>query len=64
MLPEYAKQKAVRAIERRFGQSIMPYAFKEKDGAFFCRDTETGSWIFFTFVRNRLKVLNERDGNG
>jgi hypothetical protein len=62
VLPDHAKRRAVRALERRFGASLMPYAFRPEDGAWRVVDVESGSWIHFTFARNRLVVLCEHDG--
>lgn len=53
-----------RAIERRFGQSTLPYSFRrwaERDG-WTVVDLETGSWVKGYFgSRGRLVVIGHHD---
>ena len=64
-LTEAARKKAIKALEARFGQSIMPYEFKRVKGhkhSWRVTDTESGSMIEFQFRGERLTVIEERDG--
>ena len=66
MLPSLgAQRRAIRALERRFGQSIMPYAFtyRRQTGAYRVTDGESGSWLEFQLSSTgRLIVTAEYDG--
>ncbi len=45
------EKRLARALERRFGRSVMPYSFRSTNAGWMrpeiirCTDTETGSWI-------------------
>lgn len=58
--------KITRALVRRFGVSMMPYAFRETQEhsrrVVRCTDVETGSWIDVYFSLGRLRVIGEHDG--
>jgi hypothetical protein len=59
------KMKATRAIERRFGKSMMPYRFIEQHlGIWRCLAAETGLWIDFlpTPDHRPLRVVGEHNG--
>jgi hypothetical protein len=59
-------RKARRALERRFGASTMPYAFKRRPLVALvirCTDTESGSWVEMDFSRRGpARVVAEFDG--
>lgn len=56
-------RRLVRALERRFGQSTMPYVIKPvpNGSGFRCLDQETGSYIDALVRGRRLSVLKEYD---
>lgn len=61
------RRRAIRALERRFGKSVMPYRFGPSlrtgwPNAFRCTDVESGSWIECRWSLGRLVVLTEHDG--
>lgn len=61
-LTEPARKKAIVALERRFGQSMLPYSFRRlAPHRWRVRDDESGSHIEFDFRAGRLVVLAERD---
>lgn len=52
-----------RAIERRFGASVMPYQFTSvSEHVVRATDTESGSWIEGDFSSSRLRVIALHDG--
>lgn len=54
---------AIRCLERRFGQSTLPYEVKRVvPGHLFVMDRETGSWIKADISWHRVRVLEEFDG--
>ena len=62
-LTEKARRRAIAALERRFGQSMLPYTFRRAaPHRWRVRDEESGSFIDFDFRANRLTVLDEHDG--
>ena len=67
--PTASQQRAlVRALVRRFGQSVMPYEFDYRgcsvaEGEHWrVTDVETGSYVQGVFHRYRLQVRREHDG--
>lgn len=62
------QRSLVRALERRFGQSVMPYTFKLVGSVpaygdlWRIIDVETGSCVESTFYCGRLQVHREHDG--
>ena len=57
-----AKERAEKALFRRFGTSICPAKCKRvSDTTIRATDIETGSWIEADFSGHRLRVLAEHD---
>lgn len=57
-----AQAKAVLALERRFGRSLMPYDFLEVEpGRLRVTDTESGSWIEVDYRAWRIRVVDAYD---
>jgi hypothetical protein len=62
------KRRLYRALERRFGASIMPLQISPEAGAvdpyrYRVTDTESGAVIIATFAGPRLRVITERAGD-
>jgi hypothetical protein len=58
------QRKARRALERRFGQSVLPYRFARIPGSRLvirCTDDESGSWVDVDFTGPRARVVAEWD---
>lgn len=58
--------KAKRALERRFGQSVLNIEFRNatehyKPGCIRAVDSETGSWIEGVMTGKRFRVYAEHD---
>lgn len=65
------KQAMIRALEKRFGRSIMPYRFEpeafwsgteRQSDLWRCTDTESGSYIVARTAAWRIYVVRDHDG--
>lgn len=63
-LSESEKRKAIRAIERRFGKSVLPYTFRRHPGGlglWQITDQENGCYLVFAVNGNRISIRIEHD---
>lgn len=62
-LDESQEKRAIRALERRFGQSMLPYRIARKaQNGWLITDDENGASLTFGFRGARLVVRSEHPG--
>jgi len=65
-LDPHKQQAMIKALEKRFGKSTMPYAFKPEPNfpgeQWRCTDVESGSYIIARTPAWRICVMRAHDG--